>query len=228
MSFSGRRLSPTTAGDTLLTAMSRPSLPDIFCWTRFGTEAGEDMPRILQRKEVERLAHHGLFYWGIGNSVGRAIRELANLTRDPEVLFSPIIGRPRPVDVAPGQVVRWSAGETLEGERHQLPDTALVTSRAKGEVATRHYALVCWRAGPLVPDDLGEVHRPSLRNLLSGKPLGASQVTAVVRRVPQADPDGRRYVVAMRARLVPPFFITLREGVVQDVEPRRGPGWGSA
>jgi hypothetical protein len=107
MSFDGRRLSPTTAGDTLLPAMSWPSLPDIFCWTRFGTEAGEDMPRILQRKEVERLAHHGLFYWGIGNSVGRAIRELANLTRDPEVLFSPIIGRPRPVDVAPGQVVRW-------------------------------------------------------------------------------------------------------------------------
>src|ERR1700728_56037 len=35
-------------------------IPDRFCWTRFGTEAGESIEHILNRKEEERLANGGI------------------------------------------------------------------------------------------------------------------------------------------------------------------------
>ena len=45
-------------------------LPDLFCWTKYGTEAGEDIGAILERKESERLASGGTFLWGVGNAIG--------------------------------------------------------------------------------------------------------------------------------------------------------------
>jgi hypothetical protein len=51
----------------------------------------------------------------------------------------------------------------------------------------------------------------SLRNLVSGRKLGASQVTAVVERTPDAAEGTSNYNVSMRARLVHPFFVKLTE-----------------
>jgi 4-aminobutyrate aminotransferase-like enzyme len=45
-------------------------VPDIFCWTKMGTEAGQTLGTILRRKELERQAGSGIFAWGIGNSLG--------------------------------------------------------------------------------------------------------------------------------------------------------------
>jgi hypothetical protein len=50
-------------------AVMQNHLPEAFVWTRFGTEAGQTIDRILARKEAERIANGGLFLWGIGNSV---------------------------------------------------------------------------------------------------------------------------------------------------------------
>jgi hypothetical protein len=187
-------------------------LPDVFCWTRIGTEAGQSVEQILARKEVERRANNGVFYWGIGTSIAPALRELVRNSQSPEVLFSPIKGRPRPVDVSPTRILLWTAGETLDGEPIQLPDTALVTSRG-GEASEvgNHYALVCSAGRPLGLVDSGRLEFGSLRNLLSGNPVGASQVTAVVRRLNAAGPGD--YLVAMRARLVAPYFLRLRRPV---------------
>jgi hypothetical protein len=75
-------------------------------------------------------------------------------------------------------------------------------------------------------------------NMLSGSRLGASQVTAVVRRSEPIRADGQFYVVALRADLVWPFFVRLAEpvGVGNDdrrqaprlAEQRRPLVWGSA
>ena len=70
-------------------------LPTIFCWTRFGAEAGETIETILERKERERQANRGVYFWGIGNSVAPGIAELVRRTTSPEVLFSSIKSRPR-------------------------------------------------------------------------------------------------------------------------------------
>ena len=181
-------------------------LPRLFCWTRFGTEAGEPIEAILERKERERR-DSGSFFWGIGNSVGPGIQELLRRTNRPEVLFSPIRSRPRVVDVNPPSLTRWRAGTDLDGKRVVLPEAARVMS---GHARRAHYALVCHSDEPLRLEDVGRIRFGALRNLVSGNPLGASQVTAVVELMQPSPADGE-YPVALRARLVSPYFVRLDE-----------------
>src|SRR4051812_49335379 len=94
-----------TGPDTQILQMS---LPKRFCWTRFGVEAGQSVDHILLRKEQERRANSGVFFWGIGSAVGRSITELLRQTQLPEVLFSPIKSNPRAVDTTPATVVAWT------------------------------------------------------------------------------------------------------------------------
>ena len=47
---------------------------DAFVWTKMGVESGEDLAKIIRRKESERIAGRGIFWWGIGNSLGAAVR----------------------------------------------------------------------------------------------------------------------------------------------------------
>lgn len=90
-------------------------IPEYFCWTRYGTEAGESIDMILKRKEEERLQNDGVFLWGIGNSIGPAIKELLTKTDTPKVLFSPITTKARDVDRAPECTVQWTSGRALDG-----------------------------------------------------------------------------------------------------------------
>jgi hypothetical protein len=184
----------------------------MFCWTRFGTEAGESIADILRRKERERLATDGVFYWGIGTSVAPGIAELVRRCERPEVLFSPMRSRPRAADVRPSAVARWTTGESLWGDVFDLPATVRVTSRHDPARGRGHYALVCRSSRPLDPADHGTVQFECLRNLASGSPLGASQVTAVVERL-AGHPSGVAYTVALRAELVAPYFVRLRDPV---------------
>jgi len=192
------------------------ALPVHFCWTRFGTEAGQTADQILHRKEQERLANNGIFLWGIGNSVGPGVRELARNNEYPEVLFSPIKGCPRTVDAAPESIVAWTLGETDEGKLFALPRYSLVTSRQSvSSPKSTHYALVCFSSAPLTlsaaPPSL---EFGALRNFVSGNPVGASQVTAVVKRDSSVPAKIGNYRVALRAHLLPPFFIRLRGPVL--------------
>jgi hypothetical protein len=191
----------------------RGAIPESFCWTRFGSEAGQPANAILDRKERERQANHGTFLWGIGNAVGAAISELVRRSANPEVLFSPIKGKPRECDVVPDSVVVWRLGETLDYQPYSLPKHSLVTSRfVTGSTKSSHYALVCFSSRPIAfGDELPTLAFGSLRNILSGKHLGASQVTAVVTRDMPDRTSTYEYPLAFRARLVAPYFIRLRE-----------------
>jgi hypothetical protein len=195
--------------------LTRPrggSLPAAFCWTRFGTEAGETIESILARKEAERRRNGGVFMWGIGNAVGNGIRALLDETSNPEVLFSPIRGRPRPVDVTPQHVVEWQTGEAMEGHLFPLPPKFHVRGGSSSETLTARYALVCESREPLRVSHHGQLRLEELRNLVSGNPVGASQVTSVVRRVAVSG-EAASYPIAIRARLVAPYFIRLRDPV---------------
>ena len=193
--------------------MSVVELPEVFCWTRFGSEAGEGIQGILARKERERRDNSGLFTWGIGNSVAPGIAELVRRSTRPEVLFSPIKSRPRKIDVSPSIVVRWRRATTLTGVRVELPETSLVTSGMPSiDAAAPHYALVCAAESPLQLSDWGRLRFGELRNLRSGKPLGPSQVTAVVQREAGATVlPGPEYVVALRTALADPYFLRLED-----------------
>lgn len=189
------------------------AIPSAFCWTRFGTEAGETIEEILDRKEQERRDNDGVFFWGIGNSVAPGLAALLEMSERPEVLFSPIKGRPRAVDRAPAARFAWRAGQDLSGAHFELPPLARVTSGGPaGGPGRAHYALVCASSGPLAVDRGGvDLDFSDLRNLVSGNPLGASQVTAVVRMLRSGSRSDLRYIVAMRAELTPPYFVRLTE-----------------
>jgi hypothetical protein len=191
-------------------------LPECFCWTRFGTEAGQTADQILDRKEQERVANGGLFIWGIGNAVGPSIRALVRRDPSPEVIFSPITSAPKTKDVNPRAVAAWTSGETLEGSPFQLPDHSLVTSRYDPDAPREgHYALVCFSGRPLHSLQLEDkIALDELANLLTGRRVGASQVTAIVRHRTGLRRKPGTHDVAIRAVLVHPYFIRLRHPVV--------------
>lgn len=195
------------------------SLPEFFCWTRFGTEAGQSVEQIFARKEQERIANAGLFFWGIGNAIGPSMLELLRRTNSPEALFSPIQSAPRREDTIPSSVVAWTQAQTLSGEEYQLPNQSLITSRFDlVRPRAKHYALVCYSETQIevgLPYDY--VNFAKLRNLLTSRPVGASQVTAVVKMSRMSASFSPRkslsYKVAFRAQLTPPYLVSLRTPV---------------
>jgi len=194
----------TESGDT-------SSLPEVFCWTKFGAEAGEEAPAIFGRKEIERRLNGGIFLWGIGNSIGPSLLALLRETNDPRILFSPIRGLPAKRDAAPGELVLWCGGIGLDGLPFRMPDYSLVTGRGGPKARASHFALVCRRNTPISMADAvhPRLFLDEIRNLRTGSALGSSQVTSVVRRVVQGDPEGPPYPVPLQATLAYPFLVRL-------------------
>lgn len=189
------------------------ALPPAFCWTKFGVEAGEPVVGILARKERERAENGGTFLWGIGTSVRPSLEALLPEVPEPDVLFSPMRSRPAPRDVEPDGVVAWRSATGLDGRAFEIPQASLVTSRTSARKT--HFALVCHSGRPLPVSGKPEggdapwVDDLTLRNLLTGRPVGSSQVTSVVRPVSAA--GSRRYRVAFRAQLRAPYLLVLSD-----------------
>lgn len=195
-------------------------LPSLFCWTKMGVEAGQDLRSIIRRKELERQAGDGVFVWGIGNSLGPTIREVSNPGEKIPVLFSPIHSKPRTVDVRPAALVLWLSYLDEAGRLCPLPKHSLVTSRADDLSIgnqKRHYALLCRSSHSLLEESSQEVDFNELCNAATNKGLGFSQVTALVRRSPRRQGEGiqggRRYQVPFMAELFAPYCVRLAEGV---------------
>lgn len=188
-------------------------LPEVFCWTKFGTEAGESVGSILSRKETERQSTGGVFLWGIGSSIAPSLRELLWITRSPLVIFSAMVARPKPIDVSPDSVVRWRGAVGLDGRSFEVPPECVVTSRAPVRpTLSRHFALVCRSDESLAaaqPND--SFDRSDVVNLRTGLPVGASQVTSVVRRISKCTKGA--YEIGFTATLVDPYFVRLVDPV---------------
>lgn len=193
--------------------MKLANIPERFCWTKFGTEAGETIDRILARKERERVVNGGVFLWGIGNSVAPGIRALVQMESSPITIFSPMRTKPKAIDSAPSIVVAWRNARTLNGINWTIPRGSTVFSRggtAIGSTKRTHYALVCHSDGPIsaahLPD---QIRFGELVNLVSGSPLGFSQVTSVVQREHNDSNDGPAYPIGFYASLIYPYFVEL-------------------
>ncbi|MFT4503200.1 hypothetical protein [Caballeronia sp. 15711] len=188
-------------------------LPRSFCWTKMGAESGEQLQLIIRRKEWERSLGDGLFFWGIGQSLG-GNADLAMRTGEAlKVLFSPMISKAKTIDSAPDETVVWTAFVDASGAEHPLPEHALVTSRAtlpSGRRKESHYALVCRSPNSLAATGQLSVDPKSICNFATNKPLGASQVTAIVRKDrEQQAAGGKVYPVSFFAELVQPYFVRL-------------------
>lgn len=197
--------------------MGRLGTADRVCWTRMQSEAGEGLACILRRKDLERRAGNGLFFWGVGNAPSRAIPALAKSAAAIDVIFSVMKSRPKPTDVAPAAVVAWRSYVDADGAVRPIPLNVLVTSRATKR--TCHYALMCRSDQPLGVDDEGPFDPAAFRNYGAGRGVGASQVTALLER---CAPDGRSdYRVAMRAELTGALWVKLIDPVVLGPDARQ-------
>jgi hypothetical protein len=181
---------------------------DVFVWTKMGVESGEGLAQIVKRKEAERMAGKGEFWWGIGNSLGAAVRAEARAQggRLP-VLFSMMLGRPKAVDESPDKVLRWTGWEDENGKIQDVPSYAKVISRGDA-FKTKHYALVCSSRVPLALGRGGKFDPNQCRTVATGKVPGSSQVTALLRGALEGHSRGP-YDICFRATLVAPWAVKL-------------------
>lgn len=201
-------------------------IPNYFCWSKFGTESGQSVEEIFEAKEQQRRSGGGIFLWGIGNSIGPAIPELLRRSPQPEVLFSPMKAKPKQHDCTPSEIANWACGHDPSGKGYTFPNGASVTSRFDPQRPKfQHYALVCRSDGPLLDQISTEkLWLQNLVNLRSGRPVGGSQVTAVVeyRSVKNNCLVGAPYAISMRVHLVEPYVITLTAPLVYPQQPELG------
>lgn len=182
----------------------------IVCWTRMHAEAGQEMGRIVERKELERRAGQGTFFWGVGSAPPSAVPVLSRTGNTIPLLFSVMKSRPKPQDKAPERVLAWRRFVDHSGVVRPLPPHALVTSRAT--TRTYHYALVCRSDRPLALADLGWFDPAAYRNIGgTGAVIGASQVTALLRKSGASQAGG--YKVAMSASLCGDLWVKLVDPV---------------
>lgn len=193
-----------------------PSMPEVFCWTKMQAEAGQSLELILARKELERAAGNGLFFWGVGTSLGRRLFALLKLVPRPKVVFSIMRAKPKPKDALPDAVALWASYTDALGRTRRLPSHALVLSRAstKSGPKRHHYALACHSEHSVRLQPAGSLQLGHFRNWGSDNPrIGSSQVTAIIEHRPAVE-EGPRYGLDVVAELADPYFVRLEEPVL--------------
>lgn len=183
-------------------------------WTRMQAEAGQALEQIIERKEREREAGGGSFFWGVGNAPSKLIYSLARMAKPVEVIFSKMKSKPKAGDKNPDTTVVWRQYIDFNGKLRPLPPHALITSKgssASGRKKT-HFALECFSDKPLRINDDPEAFDPTAyRNAGgTGAPVGASQVTSLL--VPVEAPGHaakKSYSINMQAKLIGSYWVKL-------------------
>jgi hypothetical protein len=187
-------------------------------------EGGEGLERIVARKNMERVAGDGLFFWGIGTSLGEKIEWVRSRQTTTPVIFSKMISPPKQVDAAPADVLVWQSYLDRAGNKFSVPEHVLVTSRAHTRVGTknRHYALMCGCSEPLALADHGPLDHRAYRNAgPNGLPVGASQVTALIQQWHEEDANSADYRINLRAQLIGLQFVRLSDPCLLDETQRK-------
>src|SRR4051794_9416510 len=102
-----------------------------FVWGRRRPEGGQELVTLsLPKKEAERYAGGGEFWWGIGNSLGEDVRTAAKACGgELPVLFSVMLSKAQPKDSNPDELWAWTHYEDSDGQSKEMPKHVLVTSR---------------------------------------------------------------------------------------------------
>jgi hypothetical protein len=184
----------------------------VFIWTKIGTETGENIADIIDRKEGER-SKGGVFWWGIGTSLGPAVRDEAQKSGGSiPIIFCEMLGTPQTHDVSPTSKVRWTKWRDWDGSEADIPYFVLVKSRGEdrsGKRKDKHYAVVCRSDNKLRLNPNGQLFDPRNCRTISGKLPGDSQNTALLSGdITQSHRNGR-YRIAFAAMLVRPWQVIL-------------------
>ncbi len=195
--------------------MTLKHLPRTFCWTKIGSESGEELPAVVLRKEWERRLGGGRFLWGINQPLGSSAQIAAHRTGALLALFSPVAARARAPERKREKMLLWNAWVDASGQVRQLPPHTFITSRAtlpSGRPRAHHYALVCASSTALTIGTRLRVFPDQLRSVGSGKRLGAAQGAVVVDCAGRAlEQSGKSYPLALSVELEAPYFVRLTQ-----------------
>ncbi|QCP52064.1 hypothetical protein FAZ95_22995 [Trinickia violacea] len=195
--------------------MTLKHLPPAFCWTKIGSESGETLPTIVLRKEWERRLGGGRFLWGTSQSLGSSARGAAHRIGSLMALFSPASSNVKPADRKREDVLLWNAWIDVSGQVRPLPPHTFITSRKtlpSGRRREHHYALVCSSPTELSIGSRVKAYPEHLRNVCTGKPLGAAFGTVVVECIGRtSEQTGKRYPIALAVELEAPYFVRLAQ-----------------
>lgn len=127
-----------------------PALVPFVCCI-IGGDAGEPLNHILVRKEAERVAGSGEFYWGLSAKLGADVedRALQNGSTLPALFAaSKNIGAPYC-----SQIAIWEKWESVldPNQSGPIPSHVIVTSAYDPKSKRAHYALVCYSDLRLTP-----------------------------------------------------------------------------
>ena len=114
---------------------------EYICWSRMQAEAGQGLAAIVARKECEREAGNGHFFWGVGNAPAVMISALARLKCPVGAVFSIMKGKPKTEDISPRRTLVWRKYLDVTGVERELPPNALITSRAEIKVSYQEETL---------------------------------------------------------------------------------------
>ncbi|KWE51551.1 hypothetical protein [Burkholderia sp. MSMB2157WGS] len=196
--------------------MTLKHLPPTFCWTKIGTESGEELPAVVLRKEWERRLGGGRFLWGINQPLGSSAQVAAHRTGSLLALFSPVASRPRAGERK--DALLWNAWIDASGQVRPLPPHTFIASRStlpSGRRREQHYALVCASSTALTVGTQLRVFPDHLRSVSTGRPLGAAQGAAVVDCIGRAkEQTGKSYPLALSVELEAPYFVRLAQPCV--------------
>jgi hypothetical protein len=203
----------TEQPDAAAKAAKIPECEEYLCWSRMQAEAGQKLDRIILRKENERVSGNGHFFWGVGNAPALAARKLAIGKKPVKVVFSIMKSKPKRIDLRPSRILVWRKYFDLFGVERSLPPNVLVTSRGHEEWKAKqnHYALMCYSERPLELERGVPFHPNEFRNVGgTGAQVGASQVTAIVRRVATSNGPSS-YEVNLHAWLTGSYWVRLSD-----------------
>jgi hypothetical protein len=179
-----------------------------FVWSMIGEDAGEKLVHIIARKEAERLAGAGQFWWGLGTPLGEDVERQAILNgRALHALFSEP-KKARPIDPAL-QVRVWNGWCSISGKsRGDIPKHVLVTSGydPKKRKQLPHYALICHSDARLSLGKCGFLDPVQCRTFRNRSKPGPLQRAALLTR--QSAHTGG-YEIAFEASLVNPWYVKL-------------------
>jgi hypothetical protein len=195
------------------------------CWTRMQTEAGQPLADIIKRKELERQAGDGVFFWGVGNAPSTLIKPLARVGVQIPVIFSVMKSAPRKVDEDPTGTLLWEGYIDHDSMERDVPPHVMVTSRSEtgSGPKTVHYALMCHSEAPLeLRTDHSFNHR-EYRNAGTGGAIGASQVTALLEPHIEASARPAEYSQSLVADLIGSYWVKLtRPKLLERTKPEVG------
>lgn len=193
-----------------------PERPPYVCWTRMQAEAGQELTTIVLRKELERRAGGGLFFWGVGNAPSKLAQPLARVGVPVPVIFSVMKSAPKKADMRPSGILAWNGYLDCHGVEQEVPGHVLVTSRSEtgGGPKKTHFALMCCSLEPLKLREGVSFNHRNYRNAGSvGGAVGASQVTALLEPCTPGVSSAPEYQQSMSAVLTGSYWVRLTRPV---------------